>query len=107
MGEKPATRNRNSSEPIEPKTSLAPITEATVIQQASPTASPAAPSKPVERSREEQLSRRKYVFDELIETEEHYVNDLKILVRVCSNERSARYTTWSNISFYRNSWSRW
>lgn len=84
IGEKPTTRSRNSSEPIEPKTSLAPIAEAAVTQQASPTTSPAAPAKTVERSREEQLSRRKYVFDELIETEDHYVNDLKILVRVRS-----------------------
>jgi hypothetical protein len=81
MGEKPATRSRNSSEPIEPKALLAPIAEAAVPQQVSPTASPATPAKTVERSLEEQLSRRKYVFDELIETEEHYVNDLKILVR--------------------------
>lgn len=106
MGEKPATRSRNSSEPIEPKALLAPIAEAAVPQQVSPTASPATPAKTVERSLEEQLSRRKYVFDELIETEEHYVNDLKILVRVCSDDRSVRTGMWPNISFYRNSWSR-
>ncbi len=80
------TRDRNSSEPVELKPSATLQAELAAPTQTSPSASPAAAPKPVERSREDILARRKYVFDELIETEEHYVTDLKILVRVCFME---------------------
>jgi len=79
-GEKLGTRARKSSEPMEVKSLQ--------VEVVTPTQIAPSPAKPVERSREELLLRRKYVFDELIETEEHYVNDLKILVRVCLLEDS-------------------